>query len=706
MAVNLSFIGGAGWQFFDDSGNPLTGGKVYTYAAGTTTPLATYTSRDGNTPNTNPIILDAAGRTPEQIWSTEGVLYKYVIQTANNVLIRVWDNIGGSVVASNLGQDLASTTDNTKGDALIGFRQSNALGFLTGSVGRTVNAKLQESVSVKDFGATGDGVTDDTAAINAAITAANSVFFPPGVYIFSSTITAPNDRYLYSLGSAVLKVGNNISTTFPLCVITSQNVTIENLIFDGNQSVRQTGNAVAGIFFQNGAQNCKLIRCTLRDIGIRPLEPISGPFGTGRGNGITIQGLETDTRDTRDNLIEGCRLEDPNGQLAFGFRFYTDWTLGQDGNTRRVLNNIAKDNLVIGCSWNSFGIEGPGTRGNQIINNTSSGLLGNTGVEADKGASYNSFVGNIVLYPVWADYYGVACFRDAGATGAFPTVYAIGNSWSANVAKITDKPNFASFVGFLAGNSKQCVANGFSIDIDYSGPTSADSIRGAQFFDADRLLFANSTIKINSSTVPLYGIINNSNVTNLNIVNNNIAISGPTLNASCQFTDNASSVKIINNTFTNGVSGFQLTGTANVTKCIISENEFSNHSFAPINMTDAGTVLQGVIANNVIETTGSFAIRSTSIPSFSMVGNVSNAPLLFPHVNVRSITVANTISGAINPQYGTGSLMWSAAVPTTGTWVVGDVVYTVAPSAGGFIGWICVASGTPGTWKTFGPITV
>jgi hypothetical protein len=47
----------------------------------------------------------------------------------------------------------------------------------------------------------------------------------------------------------------------------------------------------------------------------------------------------------------------------------------------------------------------------------------------------------------------------------------------------------------------------------------------------------------------------------------------------------------------------------------------------------------------------------------------------------------------------------ASAVPTTGTWDRGNVVWNNAPSAGGFAGWICTASGTPGTWKTFGAIS-
>ena len=46
-----------------------------------------------------------------------------------------------------------------------------------------------------------------------------------------------------------------------------------------------------------------------------------------------------------------------------------------------------------------------------------------------------------------------------------------------------------------------------------------------------------------------------------------------------------------------------------------------------------------------------------------------------------------------------------AAAPTTGTWALGDVVYSLEPAPGGFIGWVCTFAGTPGTWKNFGAIS-
>ena len=48
---------------------------------------------------------------------------------------------------------------------------------------------------------------------------------------------------------------------------------------------------------------------------------------------------------------------------------------------------------------------------------------------------------------------------------------------------------------------------------------------------------------------------------------------------------------------------------------------------------------------------------------------------------------------------------YAAAAPTVGTWIRGDVVYNTSPSSGGYVGWVCTAGGTPGTWKTFGVIS-
>lgn len=334
MAVNLSFIGGAGWQFFDNNGVPLAGGKIYTYAAGTTTPLATYTARDGLTANTNPIILDSAGRTPAQIWSTEGVLYKYVLAQANDVILRTYDNIGGSVVASDLAQDLANTTDNAEGDALIGFRQSGSGGFLIGAVARTVNNKLQENVSVKDFGAVGDGATDDTAAIQAALNAGRAVYFPatPNGYRISAklTIGQPN-KVVYGDGRYASYLN-----------LASQNFDIFDVTAVGNVQIRDIGainfGAATAGFFVNGAvpYDLEVIDCYTNAVHSGVL---SGTAGS------VVNGAKL--------LVRGCKFVDiatttGRGVLIRGgaeIRDVIDCQMGRLGST--VVGNNAAGGVTI-----------------------------------------------------------------------------------------------------------------------------------------------------------------------------------------------------------------------------------------------------------------------------------------------------------------------------------------------------------------------
>ena len=252
MAVNLSPIWGAGAQLLDNSGNVLSGGKIYTYAAGTTTQVATYTSNSGITANSNPIVLNSAGRVPYEIWLTDGQNYKFVLKDSNDVLIGTWDNLSGinsNFIAYTNQQEIQTATANqtvfnlTTMNYLVGTNSlsvfvdgvnqygpgaqyayeetdSNTVTFASGlhvgaevkftstqtqnagvvdasqvgytpagtdAVSTNVQAKLRQYVSVKDFGAIGDGSADDTDALKNAFAYIESVgggslFFPNGTY--------------------------------------------------------------------------------------------------------------------------------------------------------------------------------------------------------------------------------------------------------------------------------------------------------------------------------------------------------------------------------------------------------------------------------------------------------------------------------------------------------------------------------------------
>lgn len=85
------------FQYFTDAGIVLSGGKINTYLAGTSTRTPTYTDDTGNTPNGNPIILASNGRLPNvSIWQPGGVALKIIITDANNNLLGpTFDQITG-----------------------------------------------------------------------------------------------------------------------------------------------------------------------------------------------------------------------------------------------------------------------------------------------------------------------------------------------------------------------------------------------------------------------------------------------------------------------------------------------------------------------------------------------------------------------------------------------------------------------------------
>ncbi len=91
-------------KFLNADGEPLAGGKLYTYQAGTSTPLETFVDQTEATPNTNPIILDANGEA--RIWIGADA-YKFVLTDEDDVVLWTEDNIShistGSVTADKIG---------------------------------------------------------------------------------------------------------------------------------------------------------------------------------------------------------------------------------------------------------------------------------------------------------------------------------------------------------------------------------------------------------------------------------------------------------------------------------------------------------------------------------------------------------------------------------------------------------------------------
>jgi len=108
MSVLLSPIGN-GINFLSTTGQPLAGGKLNTYQAGSSTQLATYADVNGLIQNTNPVILGTDGRLPSELWLTQGYSYKFTLTDKNDNLIATYDNLYGILASATAPASTFST---------------------------------------------------------------------------------------------------------------------------------------------------------------------------------------------------------------------------------------------------------------------------------------------------------------------------------------------------------------------------------------------------------------------------------------------------------------------------------------------------------------------------------------------------------------------------------------------------------------------
>jgi hypothetical protein len=182
MAVNLSPVGGVAAQFFDNDGNVLSGGKIFTYLAGTSTLSATYTTSAGSIAHTNPIILDSSGRVPGgQVWLTDGIQYKFVIKNSSDTLIGTYDNIVGinDVDASQVSYTPAGIGAQTTNVQEKLRQVVSVLDFID----PTLHAAIKAKTSVVDLS------TQLQAAINSVGVTGGLLYIPAGQYCYSTGLT-------------------------------------------------------------------------------------------------------------------------------------------------------------------------------------------------------------------------------------------------------------------------------------------------------------------------------------------------------------------------------------------------------------------------------------------------------------------------------------------------------------------------------------
>ena len=219
----------------------------------------------------------------------------------------------------------------------------------TGAVDTTVEAKLSESVSVKDFGAVGDGVTDDTDAIQAAINSSSSVIrIPAGDYkitdkngAYGILISATNKTIIGDGLEVASLIYTSSATNRPAISVTASDVHIKGIRIDGTANATKSAQTRAncnGITFTN-ASECSVRFCQI----------IGGHYGLHFDN-------DTGSYGSNDhNIAEGNILRD----------FQSTGFIAHRAQYLLVQGNDAKD-----CKNDGFKIA-EGTQHSRILGNTS-----------------------------------------------------------------------------------------------------------------------------------------------------------------------------------------------------------------------------------------------------------------------------------------------------------------------------------------------
>ena len=238
-------------QFLDADGNPLSGGKVYTYAAGTSTPLETYTDYGGATPNANPVILNSRGEA--SIWFGSAS-YKMILNTAADVLIWTADNITAVtpvVYGTGVTAALAINVGTAGSILLRGSSIAGTTGTLSSTLSVTGATTLLSTLAVtgattlsSTLGVTGATSLSSTLAVTGITTIANGTVAAPSLVFAgdadsgffkgtgASILAGLNGTEVLNINTSTFDVKGALACNFPA------NVSIVGALSKGSGSFR------------------------------------------------------------------------------------------------------------------------------------------------------------------------------------------------------------------------------------------------------------------------------------------------------------------------------------------------------------------------------------------------------------------------------------------------------------------------------------
>ena len=671
----------------------------------------------------------------------------------------VWAINNGAVTEVKLAADAVTSAKILDGTIVDGDINASAgiaatkLSFTqagTGAAARTVDSKLGDTVSVKDFGAVGDGTTNDTAAIQAALTAAENqilVFPGPATYLISASLTVPSNIEIVGEPGAILQTATpNLDI---LNATGRTNVRIRGLYI--KQTVTSTVAYIAAINLTN-ASRCSVVGCMIEGvshIGVYlynstqcvvsdnriinftgTIQDAAGVFllfsaadnvvrnnyiSTGGHTGIMLQDAYSAGASSipARNLITGNIIKNCT---AYGVCVYLPGSeaafTGSVSGTVLTVTAVASGTIAVGATvflsngaTPNFGVItslGTGTGGVGTYNLSISSTQASTSLaSASPKNTYNKVVNN--------DIDNVSGSFGAGefGTGIYVAGYAqggtvvqgntINNCSSATLNGATLAPGGIGINGTPNRCAGVVVANNI-----ITGQTKYDGIALKQAFGVS-VLGNNITCAAGNSTGPcilLSGTTSNTIVQGNELLHlgnqRGILINGYGSN-------NSILSNFVTNTASNGIDALGSGGTQN--RVNISGNT--------VNCLGSGSAIQAsgsnnvTIANNIAQCATGLSIYLSAVTNVRVSGNQLTGGGTY------SFQTASTCTGGLFditnsfalPIYNaaTGVIVERLGSATPGAYnAVGDRVAQSVPVVGNPKGWRCTVAGTPGTWVSEG----
>jgi hypothetical protein len=276
---------------------------------------------------------------------------------------RRYYNAAGVYQYAILDSDMVADLSASTGAALVGFRQSG-----TGATARTAQDKLRERVSVKDFGAVGDGTTDDTAAIQAALTAAANVYFPAGTYLTSSTLVVNTGSQTLTGdgGHATKSVIKGGHTSGPILQVKQRSPTITGLAFTSTSSRYAAATATGHGILMGGDDAVSpaiITRQWLNDVYIfqQPTDGLHSRYGCelSEYHEVTVQDCKRHGYVFDDGTTGGMTNK---GTAPFHWTLFNCRALecggnalvaGNPGQTNSPIDLYALNFEALGCAWDA-----------------------------------------------------------------------------------------------------------------------------------------------------------------------------------------------------------------------------------------------------------------------------------------------------------------------------------------------------------------